>query len=170
MRLALVLLAGCWSGEPAAPHAATAITYRFEEPSNLAGNQHVWWRVAIDGDHYDLVHDGVTQRGAVARGPGAMDLLGPDGNAVLRCHRHTFDLHPVNAVLTVACSADRTEATPAWSQPAVPREGWVCSETGMFSRADDIVLVENATIEALVHICWDYDYATSFYRGYRVGH
>lgn len=29
MRLALVVLAGCWSGEPAAPRAPAAITYGF---------------------------------------------------------------------------------------------------------------------------------------------
>ena len=39
---------------------------------------------------------------------------------------------------------------------------------GLLARVD-LVLVENATVEGLVRTCWDHDYATSSYVGYRAG-
>lgn len=126
--------------------------------------------MTITGDRFRLVHNGLARTGYVAPGPRAMDLRSDDDTLLLACHRHTLDVYPVNAELTVTCTRDPVRALPTWSHPAAPRDGWVCMQQGRFASPVDVVLVENTTIEAEDRTCCDYDDCRYGYVGYRVGH
>jgi len=86
-------------------------------------------------------------------------------HVLLECHRHSIEVHPRDARLSIACEGD---SIGVWSNPAQMIDAWVCDEHTPFGGGRwDIVLVENRAVAELSATCCEYDVCDRGYDGYR---